>query len=89
MFAFSSFSIADTVNENLQNVTANEANQRIDINQADVKTFTSLKGIGTKKAAAIVEYRDSNGKFTSVDELLNVNGIGQKVLAMNKEKLTI
>jgi competence protein ComEA len=82
-------SLADNVNENSLPVISNEVNNRIDINLADIKTLSLLKGIGAKKAAEIIRYRNSNGKFTSVDSLLNVSGIGEKVLAMNKEKLTI
>lgn len=62
---------------------------KVNINQADVQAFSVLKGIGTQKAQAIVEYRRVNGNFAAVDELLKVKGIGKKVLAQNKVHLTI
>ena len=52
----------------------------IDINSADTEDLTSLPGIGEKTAEKINEYREANGPFKSVDELLNVRGIGPKVL---------
>lgn len=54
---------------------------KIDINSASAETLTLLPGIGEVKAAAIVEYREENGEFESVNELLNVDGVGEKVLS--------
>lgn len=54
----------------------------VDINTADAKTMASeLPGIGAVKAAAIVEYRKKHGRFTSVEQLSQVNGIGDKTVA--------
>jgi competence protein ComEA len=89
LFACASFSFADTVTDNIQSARTDEVINRIDINNADIKTLTSLKGIGKKKATAIIEYRNVNGNFTTIEELVNVEGIGKQVLLMNKEKLTI
>lgn len=53
----------------------------VNINQADAQTIaSSLSGIGIKKAEAIVQRRQEVGEFKSVDELLEVKGIGQKTL---------
>lgn len=52
----------------------------LDINTADTADLTSLPGIGEKTAEKINAYREANGPFKSVDELLNVRGIGPKVL---------
>ncbi|MDR2341596.1 MAG: helix-hairpin-helix domain-containing protein [Campylobacteraceae bacterium] len=60
---------------------------KIDINSADVKTLTAIKGLGEKKAEAIVEYREKNGKFESVDDLLKVKGVGKKLLETIKEEV--
>jgi competence protein ComEA len=86
---FSSLSFAENTSGNDVSLISNQAHERIDINDADIKTLSLLKGIGMKKAEAIIKYRNENGKFVSVEDLLNVNGIGVKVLALNKEKLTI
>jgi competence protein ComEA len=53
----------------------------LDINIATALELSSLPGIGTKKAIDIVKYRELNGKFVSVEELVNVRGIGRKMLA--------
>ena len=58
----------------------------IDINNANVKELSSLKGIGNKKAVAIVEYRKAHC-FKSVDEIVKVKGIGKKFLQKNKKNL--
>lgn len=49
---------------------------KININTASVEELSSIKGIGTKKAEAIVKYRKSHGKFKNYDDLENVKGIG-------------
>jgi competence protein ComEA len=63
--------------------------QAIDINTATAKDLKALKGVGSKKAEAIVKYRDEHGPFQSVDELRKVKGIGPKILSDNKDKLTV
>jgi len=63
---------------------------KIDLNQADAPTLQrELAGIGEAKAQAIVTYRDTNGPFSSVDELLEVKGIGKAILDKNREKLEV
>ncbi len=63
--------------------------QAININTAKANEFTRLKGIGQKKAQAIVQYRKINGPYSSLHDLLKVKGIGQKILLDNKAKLFI
>lgn len=53
---------------------------RIDINTASAKELASIKGIGDKKAAAIVKYRQANGKFKSYNDLEKVKGIGPALI---------
>lgn len=55
--------------------------QSVDINHADAAALLTLKGIGAKKAAAIVAYRQAHGLFQSVNALTKVKGIGAKLLA--------
>jgi len=63
---------------------------RIDLNAADASTLQKeLSGIGEAKAQAIVAYRDINGPFASVDELLEVKGIGKAILDRNRDKLEV
>lgn len=62
----------------------------INLNAADAETLTrELKGIGQTKAKAIVEYRETHGAFSSVDELLEVKGIGAATLEKNRAKLSL
>lgn len=62
---------------------------KIDINNADAKSLTLLKGIGEKRAEAIIKYRDANGPFKSIDELTKVKGISQSIIDKNREHLTV
>jgi competence protein ComEA len=62
----------------------------IDINKASAQEMSeSLKGVGLKKAEAIIAYRKANGPFSSIDDLANVKGIGEKTIAKNKSNLQI
>lgn len=62
----------------------------VNINSADAATLaSSIKGVGEKKAQAIVQYRKEHGPFKSVDELANVPGIGEKTVAKNRNNLTV
>jgi competence protein ComEA len=60
----------------------------IDINKADAKTIAKeLDGVGLSRAQAIVEYREKNGAFKSVDDLRKVKGIGAKTLEQNRSNI--
>lgn len=65
------------------------SNGIININRAGVKELDKLPGIGPVLAARIVEYRNSNGPFMSVDDLKKVNGIGGSTLEKFKEKIRV
>ena len=62
---------------------------KISLNQANVQQLQSLNGVGEKKALAIVEYREKNGGFKTVDEITNIKGIGPKLLEKNKSRLML
>jgi competence protein ComEA len=51
---------------------------QIDLNSATVEQLKSLPGVGPTLAGRIVEYREKAGRFGSIEELLNVKGIGEK-----------
>jgi len=63
--------------------------EAININMADVQELTKLKGVGVKKAEAIIAWREENGNFKTVDQLLEVKGIGEATLAQNRENIRI
>jgi competence protein ComEA len=63
---------------------------KINLNAADAATLhKELLGVGEAKALAIVAHRDTNGPFASVDELLEVKGIGKAILDRNRDKLEV
>jgi len=62
---------------------------RVNINQADVRELQSLNGIGAKKAEEIIQYREKNGLYQSIEELGKVSGIGEKTLESLMESITI
>jgi len=61
----------------------------VNINTASVKELDALPGIGTKTAALIVEYRQKNGPFKKIEELMNVRGVGEKSFLKLKPQLTV
>lgn len=61
----------------------------ININRASEGELTSLHGIGSSKAQAIILYRDMFGDFKTVDELANVKGIGAKTIEKNRGRLRV
>ncbi|HEX8592559.1 MAG TPA: helix-hairpin-helix domain-containing protein [Pseudomonas sp.] len=63
---------------------------KVNINTADADTLQKqLSGIGKGKANAIIAHREANGEFTSIDELIEVKGIGKAILEKNRDKLAI
>jgi competence protein ComEA len=61
----------------------------ININTASAVELGELKGIGDAKAKEILEYREKNGPFKSVDDLRQVHGIGNKLLEALRPHITV
>ena len=61
----------------------------ININSASIEQLETMKGIGARKAQAIVEYRLQNGNFASIEDLIKVKGIGSKFVAKNRAWLSV
>ncbi len=61
----------------------------ININTADEKTLTQLKGIGPVKAKAIIDFREKYGKFHNIEELQHVKGIGPKTVEKIRSEVTV
>lgn len=61
----------------------------LDINKASVSQLTELPGIGETLAGRIVAYRDENGAFTSVEDLLAIDGIGKKTVEQIKHLVKV
>ena len=62
---------------------------KINLNKATAAELSQLKGIGMKYAKRIVEFRDKNGPFKQVEDLLKVQGIGLKTLEKNKDRIIV
>tara|TARA_Y100000034_G_C6715087_1_gene316069 strand:- start:128 stop:439 length:312 start_codon:yes stop_codon:yes gene_type:complete len=73
---------------NLEPVTQNEVS-KLNVNSASIEQLVKIKGLGQKKAKAIVQYIQLNGKLVSLDELLEIKGIGQKLLVKLKAQLSL
>ncbi|MGL6372064.1 ComEA family DNA-binding protein [Aeromonas hydrophila] len=70
-------------------VTAAKESGKVNLNTASINELTALKGIGEKKAQAIVDYREKQGKFTTVDQLADVSGIGPATLEANRDIIIV
>ena len=79
-------------NQNRGNSSSSKAqhtNGKIRLNSANINELQQLSGVGVKKAQDIIDYRQQNGKFKTVDELQNVKGIGPKLVEKNKDRLSL
>jgi len=71
-------------------VTSLAAAGPVDINTANAELLAQeLEGIGPARARAIVSYRETNGPFKSAEELLEVQGVGPRVLDINRENIRL
>jgi competence protein ComEA len=62
----------------------------VNINTADAATLAAaINGVGEKRAATIVEYREAHGPFASIDELTRIKGIGAGTIDRNRDNLTV
>ena len=62
---------------------------KVNVNTADMPTLASLTGIGKRRAQAIIDFRDSHGRFDKLDQLAEVRGISKRFVDRNREILTI
>ncbi|MFT7259428.1 MAG: competence protein ComEA [Glaciecola sp.] len=71
-------------------VHANEtSNPLLNINNASIEQLEKIKGIGAKKAQAIIDYRLQNGSFATIEDLSKVKGIGAKFIDKNKAWISV
>lgn len=72
-----------------ENISSSGDNQKIDLNIATKEELKSLNGIGDVKAENIINYRETNGFFKTIDDIKNVSGIGDITFEKLKEELTV
>ena len=87
-FGTASFA-AEPISKDVSVKTEVAPKNAVNINTADIAELTRLKGIGEKKAEAIIAWRKENGNFKAVDDLLEVKGIGEATLEANRENIQI
>lgn len=81
--------IANSQSAGPQSVAKPAGTNVVNINTAKATELEALPGVGVKTAARIVEYRQKNGPFKKVEELMNVRGIGEKSFLKLKSQLTV
>lgn len=64
-------------------------NQLININTADEKELQNINGVGEAKAKSIIEYREENGLFTTIEDIKDVPGIGDSLFEKIKAYITV
>ena len=62
---------------------------KVNINIADLSTLQTIAGIGPSKAQSIIDYREQNGYFTTIEEIMYVSGIGEKTFASIKDQIVV
>ncbi len=65
------------------------AADKINVNTATMEQLQSINGVGASTADAIIEYRDMNGAFRNIADLVNVKGIGEKKLAKLQDQISV
>ena len=70
-------------------INSSTSNGKVNINTASMDELKNLVGIGEKKAKDIVSYREKNGNFNSIEDIMKVNGIGESSFAQIKEDITV
>ena len=78
-----------TDNENTNSSERESQDTLININTASAGELTSLSGIGQSRADAIIEYRQSNGKFQSIEDIMKIPGIKQGIFNKIKNKISV
>lgn len=81
--------LTDAVGAKTATAAAQAAGEVVDVNRADLEQLATLPGIGEKLAERINAYREENGPFKSVDDLLKVKGVGPKMLEKIRPLITV
>lgn len=80
---------AEAVSPTDDNSATNGSSATVNLNSATETELQNISGIGPKKAAAIIDYRQSSGSSQKVEDLIKVKGIGAKTLESIKDQLSV
>lgn len=78
-----------TIPTTTKEITTTNQEQKININTATLEELTLLDGLGQTKAKKIIDYRTNNGLFNTIEDILNVKGIGQTTFENIKEYIEV
>ena len=78
-----------TVSSSYEGSEESSAGGRVNINLADLSELQTLPGIGPAKAQSIISYREQNGYYTAIEEIMYVDGIGEKTFASIKDMISV
>ena len=89
LFAQDSVLYYDTVKSEEDFYNQFDKEQVVNINTADISRLETLEGIGEKTAQAIIDYRNEHGGFVSLEQIINVKGVGEKKFEKIKDKISL
>ena len=93
LFAYQAFFVPEVTRPVVVTVASDPASSSpawpVDLNTADLEQLDTLPGVGPVTAQAIFDYREENGPFQSVDDLVNVYGIGEKTVEKLREYVVV
>ena len=79
----------DNSSDRNDSTDTNDTSGKININTASLEQLMEIPGIGESKARAIITYRDTNGGFSSIEEVMNIEGIKEGVFSKMKEYIVV
>ncbi len=77
------------LNNSSDNKTSDYFTEKVNINTATIEQLDALPNIGKKRSESIIEYREANGGFEKIEDIMNVNGIGEKMFADIKDFIVV
>jgi len=85
---FSVFNLTVTPQLLAQEASSVVIGQTVNVNKADAAELAEkLVGVGQSRAVAIIDYRETNGPFKSLEDLMSVKGLGQSFIEKNKDRI--
>ena len=78
-----------TAQNNPSGTDLNRQDSRVNINTADESQLTTLTGIGATRAKAIIAYREENGPFATIEDIMNVQGIKEGTFVKIKDEIVV